>query len=134
MRVAGAIAVVVIALLAVWVLLSSAYAIDEAEQVVIVQFGKPIGEPITEPGLHFKLPFIQEIRRFDKRLLAWDGDPNQIPTRGREFISIDTTARWRISAPPPVSSSKGADRRGAAVPRSGDRREGCPAPDPRPSA
>lgn len=78
---------------------ASMYTVDEAEQAIIVQFGAPVGEPITEPGLHFKLPFIQEVRRFDKRLLSWDGDPNQIPTRGEQFISVDTTARWRIADP-----------------------------------
>ncbi len=78
---------------------SALYRIDEAEQAVVVQLGKPVGDPVKTPGLHFKLPFIQEVRRFDKRLLAWDGDPNQVPTRGREFISVDTTARWRISDP-----------------------------------
>jgi membrane protease subunit HflC len=91
----------VIALLAIGalVLSSSAYTIDEAEQGIIVQLGAPVGETISEPGLHFKVPFIQEVRRFDKRLLSWDGDPNQIPTRGEQFISVDTTARWRIIDP-----------------------------------
>ncbi len=78
---------------------ASTYRIDEAEQAIIVQFGAPVGEPITEPGLHFKMPWIQEVRRFDKRLLSWDGDPNQIPTRGEQFISVDTTARWKIDKP-----------------------------------
>lgn len=80
-------------------ILASAYQVDEAEQAVVLQFGKPVGGPISKPGIHFKLPFIQEVRRFDKRLISWDGDPNQIPTLGREFISIDTTARWRIVNP-----------------------------------
>jgi membrane protease subunit HflC len=80
----------------VLLLFASAYTVDEAEQVVVRQFGKPVGEPVTEPGLHFRLPFVQDVRRFDKRILAWNGDPNQIPTRGREYISIETTARWRI--------------------------------------
>jgi membrane protease subunit HflC len=78
---------------------ASTYTLDETEQAVIVQFGAPVGSPISEPGLHFKKPFIQEVRRFDRRLIAWDGDPNQIPTRGREFISVDTAARWRIADP-----------------------------------
>lgn len=81
------------------VLASSAYTLDEAEQAIIVQLGAPVGDPVTEPGLHFKLPFVQEVRRFDKRLISWDGDPNQIPTRGEQFISVDTTARWRIADP-----------------------------------
>lgn len=78
---------------------ASLFAVDEAEQAIVVQFGRPVGEPITEPGLHFRIPFVQEVRRFDKRLLSWDGDPNQIPTREEQFISVDTTARWRISDP-----------------------------------
>lgn len=78
------------------VLFASLYTLDQTQQAVVLQFGKPVGDPVTEPGLHIKLPFLQEVRVFEKRLLSWDGDPNQIPTRGREFISIDTTARWRI--------------------------------------
>ncbi len=78
---------------------NSAFIIDQAEQGILVQFGEPIGDVITEPGLHWRVPFVQEVRRFDKRLLAWDGDVSQIPTLGREFIVVDTTARWRISDP-----------------------------------
>ena len=73
------------------------YTLQENEQAVIVQFGRPVGAPVTEAGLHVKLPIIQEVRRFENRILIWDGDPNQIPTKGREFIWIDTTARWRIA-------------------------------------
>ena len=73
------------------------YTLEEGEQAVIVQFGRPVGQPVTEAGLHIKIPMIQDVRRFDSRLLMWDGDPNQIPTKGREFIWIDTTARWRIA-------------------------------------
>lgn len=91
---------------------ASLYTVDEAEQVIVLQFGRPVGEPIDEPGLHFKLPFIQEVRRFDKRLLRWDGHPNQIPTRGREFITVDTTARWRI-VDPLVFLQSVRDERGA---------------------
>ena len=86
------IAAVIIAL----ILASSAYVVDQAEQAIIVQFGEPVGEVVAEPGLHWKVPFIQEVRRFDRRLLAWDGDVSQIPTLGREFVVVDTTARWRI--------------------------------------
>ena len=78
---------------------SAAFTVDQSEQAILVQFGEPVGEPITEPGLHWKTPFVQEVRRFDKRLLAWDGDVSQIPTLGREFIIVDTTARWRIADP-----------------------------------
>jgi membrane protease subunit HflC len=85
--------------LALVALLGGLFIIDQAEQGIIVQFGEPVGEVITKPGLHWKRPFIQEVRRFDKRLLAWDGDVSQIPTLGREFIVVDTTARWRIVDP-----------------------------------
>ena len=91
-----------IALLAVLVLLvfsRSAFVVDQAEQAIIVQLGEPVGDVISEPGLHWRLPFIQDARFFDKRLLDWDGDVSQIPTLGREFIIVDTTARWRISDP-----------------------------------
>lgn len=74
------------------------YTVDEAEQAIIVQFGEPIGGVVSEPGLKMKLPW-QNVRRFDKRLLVWDGDVTQIPTLGREFILVDTTARWRIADP-----------------------------------
>lgn len=73
------------------------YTLEEGNQAVIVQFGRPVGDTVTKAGLHIKIPFIQEVRLFEKRLLIWDGAPNQIPTKGREFIWIDTTARWRIA-------------------------------------
>lgn len=78
---------------------NATYVIDQGEQGIIVQFGEPIGEVVTDPGLHWKKPFVQEVRRFDKRLLAWDGDVSQIPTLGREFVLVDTTARWKITDP-----------------------------------
>lgn len=78
-------------------LYSSLYKLEEGMQAVVVQFGRPVGETVTGSGLHVKLPFVQKVLRFEKRLLFWDGDPNQIPTKGREFIWVDTTARWRIS-------------------------------------
>jgi len=87
------------AVVALVVIINAAYIIDQAEQGIIVQFGEPIGDVVSEPGLHWKLPFVQEVRRFDKRLLAWDGDVSQIPTLGREFIVVDTTARYRIADP-----------------------------------
>jgi modulator of FtsH protease HflC len=90
-------AIVVAALL--FVAAKSIFVIDQAEQGIVVQFGEPIGDVIADPGLHWRVPFIQEVRRFDKRLLAWDGDVSQIPTLGREFIVVDTTARWRIADP-----------------------------------
>ena len=107
------IAVLLVAI--VFVVRAAVYAVDEAEQVIVVQFGRPIGDPITEPGLHFRIPFVQEVRRFDKRLLSWDGDPNQIPTVEEQFISVDTTARWRIVDPlkflQSVQNEEGAQNR-----------------------
>jgi len=73
------------------------YVVDETKQVVITQFGKPIGKPVISAGLHFKKPFIQQAHYFEKRLLEWDGDPNQIPTKDKKYIWVDTTARWKIS-------------------------------------
>lgn len=73
------------------------YVLDEGKQAVITQFGRPIGQPVTEAGLHFKTPFIQEATFFEKRILIWDGDPNQIPTNDKTFVYLDVTARWRIA-------------------------------------
>jgi len=81
------------------VLSSGLYIISETEQVVITQFGEPVGDPVTEPGVHFKIPFIQTANFFDKRFLEWDGDPNQVPTKDKRFIWVNTYARWRISDP-----------------------------------
>ena len=72
------------------------FIIDETKQVVITQFGKPVGQPISSAGLHFKTPFIQQAHYFEKRILNWDGDPNQIPTKDKKYIWVDTTARWKI--------------------------------------
>lgn len=72
------------------------FVVDETKQAVITQFGEPIGTPVTEAGLHFKLPIVQNVNYFDKRILSWDGDPNQIPTLDKRFIWVDTTARWKI--------------------------------------
>lgn len=77
-------------------LFGSVYSVDETEQVVLTQFGKAIGDPITEPGLRFKLPVIQQANFFPKNLLEWDGDPGQIPTLDKTFIWVDTFARWKI--------------------------------------
>tara|TARA_B100000131_G_scaffold320294_1_gene368071 strand:+ start:3388 stop:4317 length:930 start_codon:yes stop_codon:yes gene_type:complete len=75
------------------------FIINESEQVVITQFGEPVGDPITEPGLNFKIPLIQKANYFDRRFLAWDGEPKQVSTRDKRFININTYARWRISDP-----------------------------------
>ncbi|MEM9553396.1 MAG: protease modulator HflC [Acidobacteriota bacterium] len=75
------------------------YTVDETEQVIITQFGKPVGEPITTAGLHFKLPFIQDVNRIEKRILEWDGQRTEMPTRDKLYISVDTFGRWRIVEP-----------------------------------
>lgn len=72
------------------------YEVSEGQQAIITQFGKPVGNPITKAGLHTKTPFIQEVTYVDKRILSWDGFPNQIPTKDKKYIKVDTTARWRI--------------------------------------
>ena len=82
-----------------YVATSSIYTVSEVEQVIITQFGKPVGDPVVTPGLKFKTPFIQKVHRFEKRFLEWDGDPNQLPTRDKRFIWVNTYARWRISDP-----------------------------------
>ena len=69
------------------------------QQVIITQFGNPVGAPVATPGLHFKLPFVQQANYFDKRFLDWDGSPNQVPTKDKRFIWVDTYARWRIVDP-----------------------------------
>ena len=90
----------IIVLLAIVFLLDQAtYTVSEPEQVIITQFGDPVGDPVTSPGLHFKVPFIQRANIFDNRFLEWDGNPNQVPTRDRRFILVDTYARWRITDP-----------------------------------
>ena len=81
------------------VLLNTLYVVSETNQVIITQFGEPIGDAITKPGLHLKVPFIQKANYFEKRWLEWDGDANQIPTKDKKFIWVDTYARWRISNP-----------------------------------
>lgn len=88
----------VIGLGAITLMLSS-FIVDEAEQAIVTQFGKPVGELIATPGVHLKVPFIQTVHFFDKRFLEWDGAPNQIPTKDKRFIWVDTYARWRIHDP-----------------------------------
>ncbi|MEL7498994.1 MAG: protease modulator HflC [Planctomycetota bacterium] len=75
---------------------SSVYTVSETEQVIITQFGKPVGDPISEAGLQYKVPFIQEVTRIEKRILEWDGRPNEMPTKDKTYIVVDTFARWRI--------------------------------------
>ncbi len=77
----------------------SVYTVSEMEQVVLTQFGKPVGNSVVTPGIQFKTPFIQNVNRFEKRYIQWDGDPNEIPTSDKTFIWVDATARWRIVDP-----------------------------------
>jgi len=83
--------------LAVIVFYLCSYVVQETDQVIITQFGKPVGEPVTAAGLHFKLPFIQEVNRIEKRFLPWDGPSNEMSTKDKTYLIIDTFARWRIS-------------------------------------
>lgn len=78
---------------------ASVYTLSETEQAILTQFGRPVGSAIKEPGLHLKVPFVQVVRRFDKRWLEFDGDANQIPTKDKKYIWVDTYARWRITDP-----------------------------------
>lgn len=95
------------------------YILEEGKQVIITQFGEPMGKPIVKAGLHFKTPFIQRANYFEKRILEWDGYPNQIPTKDKKYIWVDTTARWRIVDPlkffQSVSSERGAHARLADI-------------------
>ena len=92
--------VIIISIVVVAVLgMNSFFTVDETEQAIITQFGRPVGEPVIEPGLRFKLPFIQIVNFFPKNLLEWDGDPGEIPTLDKTFIWVDTFARWRIIDP-----------------------------------
>lgn len=94
----GIISIIAIAIV-VAVALDGFYTVNETEQVVITQFGRPVGEAVTEPGIHFKVPVIQDAHFFDKRFLEWDGDRNQLPTKDKKFIFVDTYARWQITDP-----------------------------------
>ncbi|MCF7483059.1 protease modulator HflC [Vibrio sp. J1-1] len=80
-------------------LYSTLYTVSEVQQVIITQFGKPIGEPVVDAGLKIKIPFIQEINTIDKRVLEWDGNPSDMPTKDKLYISVDLFARWRITDP-----------------------------------
>ncbi|HUT41813.1 MAG TPA: SPFH domain-containing protein, partial [Gammaproteobacteria bacterium] len=82
-----------------YVLMSSIYTVSEVEQMIITQFGKPVGAPVTAAGLKVKVPFIQVVNPIDKRVLEWDGNPSDMPTKDKLYISVDLFARWRITDP-----------------------------------
>jgi len=110
MKIERLIPIIVVIIVGLIILGGTLYTIDQTEQVVITQFGEPIGEPITEPGLHFKTPFIQKINSFEKRFLSWDGLPTQVPTKDKRYIWVDTTARWRIVDPLKFLQTVGNER------------------------
>jgi len=95
----SSITLLVAAGIALLVALDGFYVVDETQQVIITQFGDPIGEAVQEPGMKFKIPFIQKANYFDKRYMEWDGDRNQVPTKDKKFIFVDTYARWQITDP-----------------------------------
>jgi len=107
MGILGLIAMIIVLFIAV---ISSLYTLNEYEQAIVTQFGKPIGGAVTDPGLHFKIPFIQVLHRFEKRILIWDGSANQIPTADKKYIWLDTTARWKILNPLVFYQSVGNER------------------------
>ena len=89
--------IALVALVLLVVVFSSLYTVRETEQVILTQFGKPVGDPVTAAGLHFKMPFVQQVNRIDKRILEWDGVRNEMPTKDKLYISVDTFGRWRIT-------------------------------------
>lgn len=110
MKIERWIPVIVVVIVGLIVLAGSLYSVDQTQQIVITQFGEPIGDPISEAGLHVKIPFIQKVNYFEKRVLAWDGLPTQVPTKDKRYIWIDTTARWRIVDPLKFLQSVGGER------------------------
>jgi membrane protease subunit HflC len=93
------VAISVILVLGVFILMNSIYTVSEVQQMIITQFGKPVGAPVTTAGLKVKLPFIQQVNPIDKRILEWDGSPSDMPTKDKLYISVDLFARWRITDP-----------------------------------
>jgi membrane protease subunit HflC len=99
MNQATRIAVIAILIVGGYLLASSIYTVSEVQQMIITQFGKPVGEPVTTAGIKLKLPFVQEVNPIDKRILEWDGNPSDMPTKDKLYISVDLFARWRITDP-----------------------------------
>ena len=98
MKIKGTIGIILGVLLTI-ILFNSVYILDETKQAIVTQFGRPVGDPRTDPGLNFKVPFLHKVQFFDKRYLEWDGDRNQVPTKDKKFIFVDTYARWEITNP-----------------------------------
>ncbi len=97
MKQVGQFILIGLVLFAITVVYDGFYILEEGTQAVITQLGAPVGRPITEAGLHFKIPLIQQVNLFDKRIEIWDGDPNQIPTNDKTYVFLEVTARWRIA-------------------------------------
>jgi modulator of FtsH protease HflC len=93
------IAILAVLAIGTYFLMSSIYTVSEVEQAIITQFGMPIGAPVTDAGLKFKVPFIQDVNLIDKRVLEWDGNPSDMPTKDKLYVSVDLFARWRIVDP-----------------------------------
>lgn len=110
MKIERWIPVIVVVIVVLIVVAGSLYSIDQTQQVVITQFGEPIGDPIIEPGLRVKIPFVQKVNYFERRILSWDGLPTEVPTKDKRFIWVDTTARWRIVDPLKFLQSVGTER------------------------
>ena len=110
MRLTRLVPILVVIIIGLIILGGTLYTVDQTQQVIITQFGEPIGEPIIRAGLHVKKPFIQKVNYFEKRLLAWDGLPTQVPTKDKRYIWVDTTARWRIIDPLKFLQTVGSER------------------------
>lgn len=110
MRLTRLVPILVVIMIGLIILGGTLYTVDQTQQVIITQFGEPIGKPITKAGLHVKKPFIQKVNYFEKRLLAWDGLPTQVPTKDKRYIWVDTTARWRIVDPLKFLQTVGSER------------------------
>ncbi len=110
MRLTRLVPILVVIIIGLIILGGTLYTVDQTQQVIITQFGEPIGKPITKAGLHLKKPFIQKVNYFEKRLLAWDGLPTQVPTKDKRYIWVDTTARWKIVDPLKFLQTVGNER------------------------
>ena len=110
MKLTRLVPIIVVIIIGLIILGGTLYTVDQTQQVIITQFGEPIGKPITKAGLRFKKPFIQKVNYFEKRLLAWDGLPTQVPTKDKRYIWVDTTARWRIVDPLKFLQTVGNER------------------------
>jgi len=110
MRLTRLVPILVVIIIGLIILGGTLYTVDQTQQVIITQFGEPIGKPITKAGLYLKKPFIQKVNYFEKRLLAWDGLPTQVPTKDKRYIWVDATARWRIVDPLKFLQTVGNER------------------------